>query len=80
MTKYSSTYSPPAPIAKIALKKIETEERLRDVEVFIDTGSDITLLPKTALDSLGFDPSEVEKFILSGFDGAIVESEIYSLK
>ena len=80
MTKYDVAYDPPAPIAKVALKKIDSKERLSGVEVFLDTGSDITLLPRKALDNLKFNPSTIEKYSLIGFDGTIVESEIYELQ
>lgn len=80
MTKYSSSYDPPALIAKLALKKIESADRLRDVEVLLDTGSDITLLPKTALDSLDFPPEFGTKISLVAFDGSVTEYDIYELQ
>lgn len=80
MTKYSVSYDPPAPIAKVSLKKIESKERLSGIEVLLDTGSDITLLPKEALNKLKFEPSTIEKYSLVGFDGTMVESEVYELQ
>jgi predicted aspartyl protease len=80
MTKYNTSYDPPAPIAKIALKNIESSERLPDIEMVLDTGSDITILPKSAIDKLRVKPAGINKYRLVGFDGNIVESEIYCLQ
>ena len=80
MTKYSSSYDPPAVLAKVALKKVEGGERLRDVKMLVDTGSDITLLPKSDLLKLHFDPDKVETVSLIAFDGSIVQSETYFLQ
>ncbi len=79
MTKFDASYDPPAPIEKIAIKTSESGERLRDVKMLLDTGSDITLLPKTNLLELGIEPSD-KTFELIGFDGHIIKSEIYHLQ
>ena len=79
MTKFDISYDPPALIAKIALRTIESGERSQDVEMLVDTGSDITLLPRARLDELGIKPSGKE-YELVGFDGHIIKSEIYYLQ
>lgn len=79
MTKFDLAYDLPAPIAKIAIKTIESVERLRDVKMLLDTGSDITLLPKSNLLKLGIEPSD-KTYELVGFDGHTIKSEIYHLQ
>ncbi len=79
MTKFDLAYDPPAPVANITLKTIDSGERLRDVKMLLDTGSDITLLPKVFLLKLGIEPSD-KAYELIGFDGHIIKSEIYHLQ
>ncbi len=66
MTKYNDNYDPPAPTAKIALKKIHNSERLRDIEMILDTGSDITILPQSVIDKLDIEPSAIRNMCWSG--------------
>lgn len=80
MTKYNDHYDPPAPTAKIALKKIESRKRLSEIEMILDTGSDITILPQSVIDKLEIEPSSDQKYVLVGFDGSIMRSKIYNLQ
>jgi hypothetical protein len=66
--KYSETYHPPAPIAKIKLRNSETLETIADVPMLLDTGADITLLPKSFCDEIGVKISETESLELEGFN------------
>jgi len=79
MTSYDESFNPPAPIAKIALRNVETGERVKDVSVFLDTGADISLLPTSAIGKLQIEPSG-EKVNLLGFDDSQSRSEIYHLQ
>ncbi len=80
MMKFDRSYDPPAPIAKIAIRTTESGKRLRDLEMLLDTGSDITLVPKERLHELGIAPSDKKEYELVGFDGRIIKSEIYHLQ
>ncbi len=80
MTKFDHSFVPPAPIAKIKLKRLDSSEVLGNVRMLLDTGSDITLLPISSLDSLGVQPVSERPIALFGFDGQISESEIYRLQ
>jgi hypothetical protein len=44
--KYNTTKQPPAPIANVILRNLETLESIKNVPMLLDTGSEITLLPK----------------------------------
>lgn len=66
--KYSENYSPPAPIAKVKLRNLETLKPIADVPMLLNTGSDITLLPKTFCDEIGVKVSDTEFLELEGFN------------
>jgi len=68
MTKYSETYSPPAPTANIKLRNPETLESVADVPMLLDSGSDITLLPRRFCDVIGIEASTKEFLELESFD------------
>lgn len=47
--KYDKTFDPPAPVAEIVLRNIQTGERTKNVVVLLDTGADVSLLPIEAI-------------------------------
>ncbi len=79
MTKYSSKHTPPAPVALITLRNTDTKETIRDVTMLLDTGSDITLLPKVCCDQIGVSVLEDESLELTGFDGSVSTAQIVRL-
>lgn len=68
MTKYSEVYSPAAPVAKVTLRNPETLESITHVPMLLDTGSDITLLPRVFCDKVGVAVSKTEYLELESFD------------
>ncbi len=78
--KYDGSFEPPAPIAKIAARNVKTGERARDISVLLDTGSDVSLLPKSVLGSLGISPLPNESYRLEGFDGSQISAEVFYLQ
>lgn len=66
--KYSENYNPPAPLARVKLRNPETLETIRDVPMLLDTGADLTLLPKSFCDEIGVKVSETESLELVGFN------------
>lgn len=62
-------FSPPAPLATVELRDAATGQVLGNVPMLLDTGADITLLPRECLNQLQVpsDPSQV--YELMGFDG-----------
>ena len=66
--KYSETYSPPAPVAKVKLRNPDTLESVADVLMLLDTGSDITLLSRNYCEAIGVEVSETESLELEGFN------------
>jgi hypothetical protein len=53
MTAYDSTlFAPPAPLSRVTLRNPETGKTQTDVPMLLDTGADVTLVPRVTLDSL----------------------------
>jgi hypothetical protein len=67
-------YDPPAPVANAGLRHPDREEGIADLPMLIDSGADATLLPRTAVASLGI-VGTGERYQLVAFDGTISESE-----
>ncbi len=61
-------FSPPAPVASVALRAIQATEIVSDVLLLIDTGADVTLIPRGAIEQLGVTPNKTQ-YELAGFDG-----------
>jgi hypothetical protein len=71
MPAYDATlFQPPAPIAYVTLRNGSTGAVALDVPMLLDTGADVTLIPRAALDSLGSDTISNSSYELVGFDGS----------
>jgi hypothetical protein len=46
-------FQPPAPLALVTLRNPETGSVGTDVPMLLDTGADVSLVPRPALESLG---------------------------
>lgn len=66
--KYSNSYNPPAPVAQIKLRNTMSQKSVRNVPMILDTGSDITLLPKSFCEKIGVTISTTKFLELTGFD------------
>ena len=69
-----SRFAPPAPAARVSLRNPDNGESVEDVPLLIDSGADATLLPKSAVATLGI-VGTGERYQLVAFDGTITESE-----
>jgi hypothetical protein len=67
-------FAPAAPVARVSLRHPENGGSIADVPMLIDSGADATLLPQSALASLGLTGTG-ERYRLVAFDGATNESE-----
>ena len=65
----ASHYDPPAPVAQVTLRDTNSGALLPNVLLLLDTGADITLLPRMAVDRLGVKPLGGKDYQLLGFDG-----------
>jgi predicted aspartyl protease len=64
-----SRFDPPAPIAAVILRDHTSGATVSDVLLLVDTGADVTLLPRYAVDQLGSGLTTGEQYELAGFDG-----------
>lgn len=66
------SYQPPAPVAFLTLRTLDgRDQTLSNVPVLIDTGADVTLLPRWAVEQLGLIPLADGSVKLAWFDGSI---------
>ena len=79
MKNYNESFDPPAPLAEIILRNIETGERVKTVSVLLDTGADVSLLPSTAIEKLNIEPSG-KKVKLVGFDESENIADVFALQ
>lgn len=79
MNKYDESFDPPAPVAVVALRNIETGERTESVDVQLDTGADVLLLPLRAIEQLNIEPSGAPVRLV-GFNDSESVSDVYNLQ
>ncbi|MEX0718932.1 MAG: retropepsin-like aspartic protease [Planctomycetaceae bacterium] len=66
-------FSPPAPLATVELRRPDERAGDPSVPMLIDSGADVTLLPKSVIESLGI-VGTPETYQLIAFDGTTSES------
>ena len=66
----SSFDDPPAPVVRVTLRSPERGATVSDVLLLLDTGADVTLLPRVAVERLGVPLLDGERYELMGFDGS----------
>ena len=71
----SAEFNPPAPMAQVLLRNLESGAVWTDVPMLIDTGADATMIPQSALGLLGLTPITGRQHKLQSFN----DSESYSL-
>jgi hypothetical protein len=77
-------FDPPAPVAKVIVRTLDRARAVLDVAMLIDSGSDMTLIPRVCADQLGLPSRIVEGIRLQGVWGSdqpaeVVEAEIVFL-
>jgi hypothetical protein len=71
MPAYDGTrFDPPAPVAYVTLRNPESGATLPDVPMLLDSGSDITLLPRAVMSPLGLSAIPNKHYELLAFDGS----------
>lgn len=66
----TSNFDPPAPMARVDLRNPDSAALISDVPLLIDSGADVTLLPRLAVERLGMRPSSGTTYELIAFDGS----------
>jgi hypothetical protein len=74
-------YQPPAPVASLMLRTLDGRDRtIANIPARLDTGADITLLPRWAVEQLGLLPQPDEGVKLARFDGSTRTAESVELE
>ncbi len=66
----AANFDPPAPVAVVTLRHPESRRSISDQVLLMDTGADVTLLPRLAVERIGVQPLTDPPYELMGFDGS----------
>ena len=66
-----ASFDPPAPVSRVSLRNLSSGETCSDVPMVLDSGADVTLVPRSPLMRIGITPAETESYELAAFDGII---------
>lgn len=81
MPAYDSTlFSPPAPVAHVNLRNPESGAIQTDVLMLLDTGADVTLLPKVAVSKLGITTISETDYELIGLGDKVTLASVARLE
>jgi predicted aspartyl protease len=58
----SKVFDPPAPLARVSLRALHNGSIVTDVPMLIDTGADVTLIPRTFVNELRLDLDQNESY------------------
>lgn len=75
----ASHYDPPAPVAQVTLRDMKGGSLLPDVMLLVDSGADVTLLPRRAVERLGVKPLSGQNCQLLSFDGTASSAQVVEL-
>jgi hypothetical protein len=64
-------FSPPAPLAHVICKNLDTGAVLADVPMLLDTGADVSLLPQVVVNQLDLAAMPDRRYELVGFAGHV---------
>jgi hypothetical protein len=73
-------FDPPAPAAIVILRNPQSGELYLDVPLLLDTGADITLLPRSAIEQLAVPIIADQQYELVGFDGSKSFASVVTLE
>ena len=65
----AADFNPPAPLARVTLRNPSTGVTVADVVLLVDSGADVTLLPREAVEGLGINLATGRGYEIAGFDG-----------
>ena len=65
----SDQFEPPAPVTRVTLRNPDTDSTISDVPMLLDTGADVSLIPRESVNGLNLSASEEKLYELVSFDG-----------
>lgn len=75
----SSLFNPPAPLAIVTLRNQNNSNAVSDVPMLVDSGADVTLIPKAIVNQLGLDIDPNEGYELMAFNGSMSVAQVVQL-
>jgi hypothetical protein len=77
-------FDPPAPLAEVSVRNPQTGTILPDVPMLLDSGADVSLIPRSCIEQLGLELIADSIYELMGFDGTtslapVVQTELLFL-
>ena len=80
MANYNSAlFSPPAPLSFVTLLNPDNGLEELEVPMLLDTGSDVTLVPRISAEKVKVDLSSSRQYELAGFDNQKSQSQLVKL-
>lgn len=74
------SFTPPAPIARVTLRNSDHTAEVSGVPMLLDTGADVSLVPRKATERLVRPDQEAGRFQRLGFDGRSSTAEAFELE
>jgi hypothetical protein len=65
----ANLFDPPAAVAVVSIRDPGSGKTVHDVQMLIDSGSDVSLIPQTSIDELELEIDPNASYELQGFDG-----------
>jgi len=75
-----ASFTPPAPIARVTLRNSDHTAEVSGVPMLLDTGADVSLVPRKAIERLVRPDQAASRFQLLGFDGSSSTAEAFDLE
>ena len=75
----ANRFEPPAPVARVNLRH-PSGGQVVEILMLLDSGADVTLLPRRAVESLGVPVDNGRRYSLIGFDGTDTLSSVVRLE
>ena len=67
----SDRATPPAPFALVTVRNPDTRQSITAVPMLLDTGADVSLVPRPVAETLGAEQGEADGVRLVAFDGTV---------
>jgi hypothetical protein len=76
----SNSFRPPAPVALVSVRSPKTGAVLPNIAMLLDSGADVSLLPREPIAELIRDADPSMQFELESFDGTRSKSSVVNLE
>ncbi len=72
MTLYNAEdFTPPAPVVLVVLRDVRSGSEAHDVPMLMDSGADITLIPRHVVSAMNLPTDQSKGYEIVGFNGSV---------